>query len=203
MGKRYLVKLLAVFVSAVCVSACARTVVRPETKIRNFRLPRPQQIVVYDFAVTEAEVFEEPIKKMLKEAGGASEREQAHEIGQHVAKALAEELVRKLHDLGFVVERRPRGTPIESHQLLISGVFLDIDEGNRLGRLVIGFGFGSSRVDTEVHVYYGTERRKLLDFRTHADSGILPGAAVTMGQVLPEREVSRPARQQPALLGVP
>jgi len=181
MSKRTLAQVLAVALCAVWVGACARTVVRPETKMRDFRLSRPRQIVVYDFAVTASEVTEEPIKKMLHEAGGASENEQQREIGRQVRNALAEELVRKLRGLGFTVERRPRGTPIGNHQLLIDGEFLDVDEGNRLGRLVIGFGMGASRVSTDVHVYYGEKRQKLLDFKTHADSGSLPGAAATMG----------------------
>ncbi len=181
MNKRSLTRILAISLCTVFVSACARTVVRPETKMQDVGLPRPHQIVVYDFAVKASEVTEEPIKKMLHEVQGAPKSEQEREIGRHVQNALAEELVRKLKDLGFTVERKPRDTPIRSHQLLIGGEFIDVDEGNRLKRLVIGFGVGASRVDTEVHVYYGTERRKLLDFKTHADSGIMPGAAATMG----------------------
>ncbi len=181
MSRGFFAQLLAITLCAVCVGACARTVVRPETEMRGVGLSRPQQIIVYDFAVTAAEVTEEPIKKMLHDVGGTPKSEQEREIGRHVQNALAEELVRKLRDLEITVERRPRGTPIGSHQLLINGEFIDVDEGNRLERLVIGFGIGGSRVDTEVHVSYGAKRRKLLDFKTHADSGIMPGAAATMG----------------------
>jgi hypothetical protein len=181
MRKRNLAPALAIALSAVCLCACASTVVHPETRMRKFGLPRPQQIIVYDFAVTESEVTEGPIKKMLGEASGASQTQQERKIGRQVANVLAEELVRGLREFGFSVEQKPRGTPIGSHQLLIDGEFLDIGEGNRLGRLVIGFGMGASRVDTEAHIYYGPRRRDLLDFRTHSDSGSLPGAAATMG----------------------
>lgn len=181
MNNRYVTLTFVIALSALYISACARTFVRPETKMRNFGLSRPQQILVYDFAVTEAEVTEESVKKMFHEMGTTPESERERELGRRVAKALAEELVRGLHDLEFAVERIPRGTPVGSHQLLIDGKFLDVDEGNRLGRLVIGFGAGASNVDTEVDVYYGSGRRKLLDFRTHADSGSMPGAAATMG----------------------
>ncbi len=180
MSKRNLGQILVIILSAVCVGACARTVVRPETEMLNFGLPRPQHILVHDFAVTEAELTENqgPTKN---ETGRTSEGEPEREIGRQVAKDLAEELVRGLRDLGFAVERRPRGTSIKRHQLLIDGEFLDVDEGNRLERLVVGFGLGASKVDTDVHVYYGVGRRKLLDFRTHADSGKMPGAAATIG----------------------
>jgi hypothetical protein len=182
MSKRNLSQIFAIILSAVCVGACARTVVSPETEMLNFGLPRPQQILVYDFAVTEAEATDHgPAKITANETNGTPQGEHEIEIGRQVAKALAEELVRGLRDLGFAAERKPRGTPIARRQLLIDGEFLDVDEGNRLERLVIGFGMGASRVDTEAHVYYGARRRKLLDFKTHADSGKMPGAAATVG----------------------
>ena len=182
MSKRSLAQRLAITLSAVYVIACARTVVRPETEMLNFGLRRPRQILVYDFAVTTAETTAHgSIQKQSNETSSTSQSDQELEIGRQAAKALADELVRGLHDLGFTVERRPRGSPVRYYELLIDGEFLDVNEGNRLERLVIGFGMGASRVDTEVHVYYGAQRRKLLDFRTHADSGKLPGAAATMG----------------------
>ncbi len=183
MDRRNLAQLVAIASIAVFVGACARTVVRPETDMQSFGLPRPQQIVVCDFAATEAEAAEnqKPVNRMDNEKSSTLESERNRETGRQVANALARELVRGLHDLGFTVERKPRGTPIGRHQLLIDGEFIDVEEGNRLERLVIGFGAGASKVDTEIHVYYGAHSRKLLDFKTHADSGKMPGAAVTMG----------------------
>ena len=60
---------------------------------------------------------------------------------------------------------------------------LDVDEGNRLERAVIGFGAGQSRVEAQFQVYTLAPRSpaRLLAFTTHADSGKLPGAAVTLG----------------------
>ncbi len=182
MKKRHLAWIIAMALSALSVGACARTVVRPETQMRTFELSRPQQIVVYDFAVTEAEVTGHgPVRRMAHETSGTSEGERERGIERQVADALAEELVRGLRDLGFAVERKSRATPVAGHEFVIDGEFLNVDEGNRLGRLVIGFGIGASKLDTEVHFYYGERRRKLLDFRTHADSGKMPGAAATMG----------------------
>ena len=188
MTKRDFAWIFTVAVSAVCLGACARTVVLRESKMVDFRLPKPEEIVVYDFALTEAEVSESrgPLKEMFRfdKPAGAPENEREQEIGRQVAKTLAEELAQGLRGLGFTVQRKPRGTPISDRQLLIDGEFLDVDEGNRLKRLVIGFGAGASRVDTEAHVYYAPGRRKLLDFGTHADSGKMPGAAPPWGREL-------------------
>ncbi len=149
--------------------ACARTVVRPHGEVQNVGLPRPAAIVVYDFAVSDAELHEKQLAPVESD------------LGHDVANALAEELAHGLGELGFTVVRKPRGTAIENNELLIDGEFLDIGDGNMAERLVIGFGAGASKVDTADHVYYGAARKKVLDFRTHADSGKMPGAAATMG----------------------
>ena len=54
-------------------------------------------------------------------------------------------------------------------------------KGNRLRRRVIGFGAGQSKLDTQVLAPSGSGYPTLLEFKTHTDSGEMPGAAVTMG----------------------
>jgi uncharacterized membrane protein len=65
----------------------------------------------------------------------------------------------------------------------VTGLFLNVDEGNRLQRTVLGLGAGQSAVDTQVQVYAPSASglTRLLEFRTHADSGSTPGALVTGG----------------------
>jgi hypothetical protein len=48
---------------------------------------------------------------------------------------------------------------------------------------VIGLGVGQSKIDTQVQLVALTPNgyRTLLEFKTHTDSGEMPGAAVTMG----------------------
>src|SRR5262249_10576808 len=60
------------------------------------------------------------------------------------------------------------------------GQFTDINEGNKLRRLVVGLGMGQSQVDANVQVYQvvnGT-KTQIMDFKTHADSGKMPGALI-------------------------
>jgi hypothetical protein len=66
---------------------------------------------------------------------------------------------------------------------VIGGYFIDINAGNEARRLVIGLGAGQSRIDAQVNVvrFSGTGYHTLLAFKTHADSGEMPGAALTMG----------------------
>jgi hypothetical protein len=179
MEKRSVARMFAMMAAVLYLAACARTVVRPDTGIQSFGLPRPNSIMVYDFAVTEADLTRGQKSADYGTAHLQGERQQ--DAAMQAANAFGEELVSGLRGLGFTVERVPRGTPVSSRDLLIDGAFLDVDTGSTLKRLVIGFGSGASKVDTDVQVYYGSGREKLIDFRTHADSGKMPGAAATMG----------------------
>jgi len=64
--------------------------------------------------------------------------------------------------------------------ILITGYFVDIDEGNRLQRNVIGLGMGKSYLDSKIRVLAPSPSgyRELIAFEAHADSGEMPGAAV-------------------------
>ena len=165
--------------------ACAKTVVRPQQESAPAGFSRPTNILVYDFAVSESDVRENQgfLAQIRRGWSTSTQSERDLELGRQVAGAYAEDLVSGIRELGLPAERARRETPIASNTLLIDGQFLNVDEGNRLRRVVIGFGAGGSNVDSRVQVYYATstERRQLLEFTTHADSGKMPGAAATMG----------------------
>jgi len=162
------------------VAACSQTGIRRATLTPVANLPRPERILVYDFAVSQQEVKEyQGIMRQQPTIKDTAERERL--LAQEVKDALAEETVNHLKPLGFVVERVARGTRATCNDLLIDGQFLTVDEGNPLHRLVVGFGTGGSAVQTQVQVYQAPEARKLLEFTTQSDSSKMPGAAATLG----------------------
>jgi hypothetical protein len=161
-------------------SACGQTGVRLRSQTPDVNLQRPSRILVTSFAVSEDEVREyQGIMRQQPSVKDPAQRER--EIARQVVEVMVIELADGLRDMGFVVERVERGTVIVGDNLLIDGQFLKVDEGNPLRRLVVGFGSGASSLDTQVQVYQGEGRRKLLEFTTHSDSGKLPGAAPTLG----------------------
>ena len=162
------------------IAACGQTGIRRAALVPDTNLPRPNRILVLDFAVSEREVKEyQGIMRQQPNIKDASERERLLAI--EVKDALAEGIVEGLKPLGFVVERVTRETKATDGELVIDGQLLTVDEGNPLRRLVVGFGTGSSTVESQVQVYQGQEARKLLDFTTQSDSGNMPGAAATLG----------------------
>ncbi|HVM97165.1 MAG TPA: DUF4410 domain-containing protein [Candidatus Acidoferrales bacterium] len=185
MKSRNALTILCGLLTVASLSACARTTVRPGMYTQPNTLTRPQRVLVYPFAVSESEVKEN--QSMLSHAwngaSGTTELERAQEIGHQAAQAYAEDLVAGIKDLGMAARINQRGDPVPSESLMVVGKFLNVDEGNRLRRLVIGFGAGGSQLDAQVGVYYvqGGNFQKLVEFSTHADSGQMPGAAVTLG----------------------
>jgi hypothetical protein len=162
------------------LAACGQTGIRNAVITPEKNLPRPSRILVYDFAVSEREIAEyQGIMRQQPSVKDPTERER--QLAREVKDALAEEVADGLRKLGFAIERVSRGTAATGNELLVDGQFLTVDEGNPLHRLVVGFGTGTSMVESRAQVYQGGNTRKVLEFTTRSDSGMMPGAAATLG----------------------
>jgi len=177
---QYAMRFARLALAGFCFAACGQAGIRNAAQTNEKNLPKPTRILVYDFAVSEREVFEyQGIMRQQPAVKDPKERER--QVAQEVRDALAEEVADGLRKLGFTVERVSRGTAATGNELLIDGQFLTVDEGNPLRRLVIGFGSGTSTVESRVQVYQSGSPRRMLEFTTHSDSGRLPGAAPALG----------------------
>jgi len=91
-------------------------------------------------------------------------------------------MVQQLQALGFNATKVARVTRVwGQNMLVVDGSFTDVDQGNRLRRMVIGLGSGRAKLDAEVQVYQGANgtTHQIMDFAAHADSGEMPGAGLT------------------------
>lgn len=181
-------------VALMCVAwgGCAKTVIFSDYHSSQTGLQRPERILVYDFSVTANEVKENQsvFQGAINTVEGVTSAENEQHIADEVRAIAAEELVAGIRNLGLPAERASRNAPVPPKSLAIAGAFLNVDEGNRLQRLVIGFGKGQSKVDILIHAYgyglgeggsSGATPVKLVEFATRADSGSMPGALVTGG----------------------
>jgi Domain of unknown function (DUF4410) len=145
----------------------------------------PTQIVVYPFAVDSSDVqlnsgiFQRAYRNISNEDETAQQDQLAHDTAENVCL----QVVTKLSQKGFAAVCQKRGiAPGTGNILVIEGEFTDINEGNRLRRLVIGLGAGASKLDTDVYLYQPNGSgglSQLLAFNTTADSGKMPGAGIT------------------------
>ena len=166
---------------------CGPTKVQQE-KMSLTLLPRPDLILVYDFAVSPDEVeldtgLSAELKQKYEEHKGTSRTAEEIKVGHKVADALAEELVKKISSYELSAERAfglPQG---KGKVLMVKGQLLSIDEGNRTERVAIGLGAGRTSVQANVQVYELTPQgmKEVDTLRGTAKSGRKPGMAEMMG----------------------
>jgi len=167
------------------LAGCAQTTVQSEQETLISNLPRPSVVLVHKFGVNMSEVT--ATQGIYGRAVDAVEQETTNEatqqLAQEVSNSLADELVKQINSMGLPAQRAGQDAYVPPNALVITGYFVDIDAGNKARQLVIGLGAGEAKIDTQVQVLSATASgyRSLLEFKTHADSGEMPGAAVTMG----------------------
>jgi hypothetical protein len=166
---------------------CGPTKVQQE-KMTLTQLPRPDLMLVYDFAVSPDEVkldtgLSAELKQKYEEHKGTSRTAEEIKVGHKVADAVAEELVKKIRSYGLMADRGFGLPQASGKTYLIKGQLLSIDEGNRTERVVVGLGAGRTSVQANVQVYELTpEGKKLVDdMRGTAKSGRKPGMGEMMG----------------------
>lgn len=87
-----------------------------------------------------------PLKRLFGHAPGEKDPEaQAIELVDLMAKSLVAELSKA----GYRASRLYPGAPIPPEGYLLRGIFVRVDEGNRLQRAVIGFGAGETELQVE------------------------------------------------------
>ncbi|MBI1824771.1 MAG: DUF4410 domain-containing protein [Planctomycetes bacterium] len=163
---------------------CAPTNVKMTSEYKG-NLPKPNGILVYDFAVSPDEVkLDESVAAKLENAVQKTSRtEQERAIGRSMANALSVKLVEELQKNGLQARRAYGPTSARKRSLMIKGQFLSIDEGNQTERVVIGLGMGRTDVKTNVQVYQSQTGGPVLveQFAGDAKSGYKPGMAESMG----------------------
>jgi hypothetical protein len=153
-------------VCAFVLAGCASAAVTQQAQRGPADYDRPTQIVVYPFAADAAEVTlnQSIIQKAYRGATGDNENADQLQIAHDTTRAICQQVVSDLTANGYNAVCAQRGTFVAGGNILIvDGALTNISEGNRLRRLVIGFGTGSSTLDSNL---------------AHADSGKMPGAAV-------------------------
>lgn len=183
MNPKSLIKFSTLCLCTLLLSGCAKSNL---AKIHEYNADvgsaRPTRVLLQDFNANAGavETSSSPFAKLKRLAGSESLDQEKQDLIKEVNTALTSELSEKLSAMGLAVERVSAGRQPQANELLLSGRFLEIEEGNAVRRNLIGLGAGQSTLDCEVHVTTrgSTGIRELLNFNAHADSGNMPGAAV-------------------------
>ena len=164
------------------IAGCASTNVQETYEVANTGMSTPNPVLIYNFAVSPDDVQQNSsiFAKIERNVENNSQTAEEIQLGREVSDALATELTQKIADLGLYPVRADQSLQPAPGSILITGYFVDIDEGNRLQRNVIGLGMGKSYLDSKIRVLAPSPSgyKELIAFDAHADSGEMPGAAV-------------------------
>ncbi len=165
----------------VALVGCASTEVTGRQSYQQDRLPRPDRILVYDFAATSADLpsWSAPARKYAETTTTPSGEvlEKGRELGAKVASRLVEE-IRKM---GLPAVTAAGQTP-RTGDVMIVGYFESIEEGSVAKRVVLGFGSGGAELKTQVEGYLMTDQgpRELGSRTLDAGAGKSPGLVVPL-----------------------
>ncbi len=144
---------------------------------------KPNRIVIGEFTATP-----DRIPDRAEIAAYFEDREEAPSaeeiaLGQALGDQVAQKLVALLNEMGIPAVREESAGPLALSDAFLEGYFVTIDEGDRLQRMMIGFGVGAAELRTLVEVYQLTDSglTNLGFAEIEAEGGMLPGMLVPVG----------------------
>jgi hypothetical protein len=137
----------------VVAAGCASTTVTDRQPFVTGQLPRSNQIWVYDFAATAADVPADSSLAGQYSAGATPQTAQQIAAGRQLGATIATQLVAQSRGMGLPAAPAVAGTTPRINDMVIRGSLLSVKEGSAAERVAIGFGSGASELRTAVEGY--------------------------------------------------
>lgn len=174
--------LLALIVAA----GCASTKVSDRQTVAKEKLPRPENIWVYDFAATPADVPAESSLAGRHTEHTTPQTPEQIDLGKKLGAEIAAHLVAEIRAMGMPGERGSDTSATRTNDIVIKGYLLSVDQGSAAKRILVGLGAGSSELRTAVEGFQVTPQglRKLGSGDLDATGNKTPGAAVGLATLV-------------------
>jgi Domain of unknown function (DUF4410) len=175
-SSRIVLCLLALFV----VTGCASTQVTQQTPVVNQGMARPNRIWVYNFVADPADMpADSSISGSVSAPSTPPTRKQIEE-GRQLGASIAADLVADINAMGLTAVQAGPGSSPQVGDGVIRGYLVSVQGGGAVKRFVIGFGYGTSEMDTVVEGYAVTPQglRKLGSGTLSSSGNKTPGMVV-------------------------
>src|SRR5690242_9933532 len=168
------------------LAGCASTKVTEQTPMVSPGLARPNQIWVYDFIADPAQMPANSSIAADLSAPNTPATEEELETGRQLGAAIAKDLVADIQAMGLSAVQAGPGAAPQVGDGVIRGYLVSVQGGSAAKRFFVGFGSGTSEMDTVVEGYAVTPEgwRKLgsgtLSSSGNKTPGLIAPAAVTI-----------------------
>jgi len=163
----------------VIAAGCASTDIVSRERLATGKIPRPTKILVYDFVATPVDVPKNSAAAS-QVADDVTQTPEEIQAGRQLGASIATQLVQQINDMGLRAEKATPQTKPQINDIVIRGYLQSIFQGDGLKRVVVGFGYGSSELETAVEGYQMTAKglRKLGSGTIKSVGNKTPGGAV-------------------------
>ena len=135
---------------------CASTKVSDRERYSAGKLPRPAQIIVYDFVTNPEGVAPDSALAGQTATPVTPPTAEQVELENQLGVQIAEELAANIRGMGLSAVRATPQTVSRVNDIMIHGYLLSVDEGSQLKRVTLGLGSGASELKTLVEGYQMT-----------------------------------------------
>ncbi len=173
---------VTLLIAVVLMAGCASSEV---TERRSYAgkevIAKPGRIIVYDIAATPEDIEATSAITGRYEVRPNRQTPQEKALGRKLGALVSARLVHEVLRMGMPAERAGGPAP-NIGDVVITGEFVVIDEGDRGKRMLIGFGSGAGKLQTFVEgsQVTATGLRPLGSAMVEAGGGKMPGMAVPL-----------------------
>jgi Domain of unknown function (DUF4410) len=173
-------RIVLCLLTLVALVGCAKTSVTEQTPISSPGLARPNRILVYNFIANPADM---PADSSIGGAVSAPRTPPTAEqlaTGRQLGALIAADLVADIQAMGLSAVQAGPGSSPQVGDGVIRGYLISAEGGGAVKRFIIGFGSGTSELDTVVEGYTVTPQgwRKLGSGTLSSSGGKTPGIVV-------------------------
>ena len=145
-------------------------------------IPRPGNILVYDFAATAADLPADSALASQPDLDTTPQTDEQIAEGRKLGAEIASNLVAQIQEMGMPAQEVPAGTQARPQisDLVIRGYLISVKEGSAKKRFGIGFGSGASELKSAAEGFQMTTNglRKLGSGTVDAKGSKAPGASL-------------------------
>ena len=133
------VSLVAIFL----LTGCASTKVSDRETLYSGKLPRPGQIIIYDFVATPDGIIPDSALANQNVIPTIPPSPEQAALDRQLGMQIAQELAQEIRQWDFPVSGRLRASTAQINDIMFHGYLLTIDKGSAVERVAIGVRCGS------------------------------------------------------------